>query len=153
MAAAAVLKDIPASGWVVGGLLVAGAGYLAYRSVTGLVGAIPGAIGDAAGAAADLAGAAKDEFVDLGSSAIDVAGNAGATAVDEIQDLGSFLGSVGTTADTKVSEAVDNAIKDLKTSAVVVAANKTKRKAGKKARKIFGKGRKSIRRARRRFRL
>lgn len=153
MAAAAVLKDIPASGWVVGGLLVAGAGFLAYRSITGLVGAIPGAIGDAAGAAADLAGDAVDEFVDLGSAAKDVAGDVGTAAVKEAEDLGRFLGAVGSTADTKVSEAVDNAISDLRTSAVVVQANKTKRKAKKKARKVLGRGRKALRRGRRRLRL
>ena len=88
-AAASIIKDVPAAGWVVGGLLVAGAGYLSYTTLRGVVGAIPGAIGDAADAAGDLAGATVDEFKDLGSAAKGVAGDAAGKAAEEVEDLDS----------------------------------------------------------------
>lgn len=151
-AAASIIKDVPAAGWVVGGLLVAGAGYLGYTTLKGVVGAIPGAIGDAADAAADLAGATVDEFKDLGSAAKGVAGDAAEKAAEEVEDLGQFLGAVGAQADKKVSSAVNNAISDVKTSAVVVKANRTRRNIGKGAKKASRKAKRFGRKLGRRFR-
>jgi methionine synthase II (cobalamin-independent) len=138
-AAATVVKDIPASGWIVGGVLVAGAGYLWLRTVKGIFGKVADIPGDIADAGAKAVNKTIDVFEDAGGAALDLSQDAAAAAVDEVQDLGRFLGSVGAKADKNVSKAVDNAIKDVKTSAVVVTANRTLRNAQKGASKATSK--------------
>jgi hypothetical protein len=151
-AAASIIKDVPAAGWIVGGVLVAGAGFVVFRTLKSITGAIPGAIGDLAGGAADLAGKAADEFSDLGTSAASAAKDVAGDAAEEVEDLGRFLGAVGAEADKKVSTAVDNVISDVKTSAVVVKANRTRRNIVKGRNKVAKKAKTGLKRFGRRLR-
>jgi len=161
-AAATVVKDVPASGWIVGGLLVAGAGYLWYRTVGNIFGGVKDFAGDAADAVVDAGKATIDVFEDAGSAVVGGAQAVGSKAIDEVQDIGSFLGQVGANADKAVSNAVDNAISDVRASAVVVKANQVRRnafkgvtRAGNKVsnsvKKSKSKAKKALKRFRRRF--
>lgn len=138
-AAAGAVKNIPPMGWIVGGVLVAGAGFLWYRTVSGLFGRVADLPGDLVDGAVGLGKKTVDVFEDAGSAALDIGEDAVAAAADEVEDLSRFLGKVGAKAESKVSTAVDNAISDVKTSALAVRANQVQRNARRGASKATKK--------------